>query len=66
MPYILHLIQILGFKLKGCCHFCGTICCGLNVCVCFWCFCLDIADVVEASGKCSLLYDNSPSLLIIT
>jgi len=35
------------------------------VCVFFQCFCLDIADVMEAFGKCSLVYNNSPYLLTI-
>jgi len=77
MPDTLHLIQILGFELMVCGPFCGTICNGLNVCaracVCMWvcvcvfvqCLCLDIADVMEAFGKCSLVYNNSRSLLTI-
>ena len=42
---------------------CACVC--VCVCVCFQCLCLDIADVMEAFGKCSLVYNNSPFLLTI-
>jgi hypothetical protein len=73
MPCVLHFIQILGVELDGLWAFLlfrmqwfKYVCVCVCVCVCFQCLCLDIADVVEASGKCCLVYDNLPSLLTIS